>query len=106
MRKYVTKNQFYPHLLILCEAVMEWLQKLTFSQFCSIMGIDKSELVFVVLWELTGKLVFIMDSRFRWNDTNTIIVIPAKAGIHPMQDSFPRYLPKSRICLRNLFTLT
>ena len=68
MRKYVTKNQFYPHLLILCEAVMEWLQKLTFSQFCSIMGIDKSELVFVVLWELTGKLVFIMDSRFHGND--------------------------------------
>jgi ATP-dependent DNA helicase RecG len=37
-----------------------------------------------------------MDSRFHGNDTNTIIVIPAKAGIHPMQDSFPRYLPKSR----------
>jgi hypothetical protein len=50
----------------------------------------------MVLWELTGKLVFIMDSRFHGNDTNTIIVIPAKAGIHPMQDSFPRYLPKSQ----------
>jgi transposase len=47
MRKYVTKNQFYPHLLILCEAVMQWLEKLPFSQFCSIMGIDESELVFV-----------------------------------------------------------
>jgi len=52
-------------------------------------------LIILVLWELTGKLVFIMDSRFHGNDTNTIIVIPAKAGIHPMQDSFPRYLPKS-----------
>jgi hypothetical protein len=40
-----------------------------------------------------------MDSRFHGNDTNTIIVIPAKAGIHPMQDSFPRYLPKSHILL-------
>ena len=47
MRKYVTKNQFYSHLLILCEAVMEWLEKLPFSQFCSIMGIDENELVFV-----------------------------------------------------------
>jgi hypothetical protein len=37
-----------------------------------------------------------MDSRFHGNDTNAIIVIPAKAGIHPTQDSFPRYLPKSR----------
>jgi hypothetical protein len=37
-----------------------------------------------------------MDSRFHGNDTNAIIVIPAKAGIHPMQDSFPRYLPKSQ----------
>jgi hypothetical protein len=26
---------------------MEWLEKLPFSQFCSIMGIDESELVFV-----------------------------------------------------------
>jgi hypothetical protein len=40
-----------------------------------------------------------MDSRFHGNDTNTIIVIPAKAGIHPMQDSFPRYLPKSHFSL-------
>jgi hypothetical protein len=47
MRKYVTKNRFYPHLSILCEAVVEWLQKLPFSQFCSLMGIDENELIFV-----------------------------------------------------------
>ena len=47
MRKYVTKNQFYSHLRILCEAVIEWLEKLSFSQFCSLMGIDENELVFV-----------------------------------------------------------
>ena len=40
--------------------------------------------------------MFIMDSRFHGNDTNVIVVIPAKAGIHPMQESFPRYLPKSQ----------
>jgi hypothetical protein len=31
-----------------------------------------------------GKLAFTMDSRFHGNDANTIIVIPAKAGIHPI----------------------
>jgi hypothetical protein len=44
----------------------------------------------MVLWELTGKLVFIMDSRFHGN------VIPAKAGTHLTQDSFPRNIPKSQ----------
>jgi len=47
LRKYVTKNQFYQHLIALCEAVVEWLEKLPFSQFCSLMGIDENELVFV-----------------------------------------------------------
>jgi hypothetical protein len=46
MRKYVTKNQFYPYLIALCEAVVEWLEKLPFSQFCSLMGIDENELAF------------------------------------------------------------
>ena len=46
MRKYVTKNQFYPYLIAQCEAVVEWLEKLPFSQFCSLMGIDENELVF------------------------------------------------------------
>ena len=56
----------------------------------------------LALWELMGKLMFIMDSRFHGNDTNVIVVIPAKAGIHPMQDSFPRYLPKSQFSLPSL----
>ena len=43
--------------------------------------------------------MFIMDSRFHGNDTNVIVVIPAKAGIHPMQESFPGYLPKSQFYL-------
>ena len=37
----------------------------------------------MALWELMGKLVFIMGSRFHRNDTNAIVVIPEKAGIHP-----------------------
>ena len=49
--------------------------------------------------------MFIMDSRFHGNDTNAIIVIPAKAGIHPMQDSFPRYLPKSHSFQLNIGVL-
>jgi hypothetical protein len=36
-----------------------------------------------------------VNSRFHWNDTNITVVIPAKAGIHPMQESFPRNLPKN-----------
>jgi transposase len=47
MRKHMTKNQFYQCLKALCEAVVEWLDKLPFSQFCSLMGIDENELVFV-----------------------------------------------------------
>ena len=35
-------------------------------------------LIFMTLWELMGKLVFIMDFRFHGNDTNVIVVIPAK----------------------------
>ncbi|MHA1938889.1 MAG: IS630 family transposase [Candidatus Thorarchaeota archaeon] len=47
MRKQMTKNQFYQCLKILCEAIVEWLEKLPFSQFCSLMGIDEDDLVFV-----------------------------------------------------------
>jgi len=31
----------------LCEAIVEWFEKLPFAQFCSLMGIDENELVFV-----------------------------------------------------------
>jgi hypothetical protein len=47
MREQMTRNQFYISLKALCEAVVEWLQRLPFAQFCSLMGIDEDELVFV-----------------------------------------------------------
>jgi hypothetical protein len=47
MREHMTRNQFYQCLKVLCEAVVEWLEKLPFSQFCSLMGIDETKLVFV-----------------------------------------------------------
>ena len=46
MRGQMTKNQFYPSLKALCEAVVDWLDKLPFSKFCSLLGIDESTLVF------------------------------------------------------------
>ena len=47
MRGQVTKNQFYKSLILLCEAVVEWLQRLPFHKFCSLMGIDQYDLSFV-----------------------------------------------------------
>jgi len=47
MRGQVTRNQFYQSLIAQCEAVVDWLTKLPFSQFCSIMGINESDLDFV-----------------------------------------------------------
>lgn len=47
MRGQMTRNQFYQSLKELAEAVVEWLDKLPFKQFCSIMGIDEQLLVFV-----------------------------------------------------------
>ena len=47
MRKHMTRNQFYLSLKALCEAIVEWLEKLPFAQFCSLMGIDENDLVFV-----------------------------------------------------------
>ena len=34
-------------LKTLCEAIVDWFEKLPFSQFCSLMGIDESTLEFV-----------------------------------------------------------
>lgn len=34
-------------LILQCEAVIEWLKKLSFAQFCSIMGINENDLIFV-----------------------------------------------------------
>ena len=47
MRGQMTKNYFYDSLKELAEAVVEWLEKLPFSQFCSLMGIDEAQLIFV-----------------------------------------------------------
>ncbi len=47
MRGQMTKNHFYEDLKVLCEAVVDWLTKLPFSQFCSLIGIDESTLIFV-----------------------------------------------------------
>ena len=47
MRGQMTRNQFYLSLKALCEAIVEWFEKLTFAQFCSLMGIDENEFVFV-----------------------------------------------------------
>jgi hypothetical protein len=47
MRGQMTRNQFYQSLKELAEAVVDWLEKLPFSQFCSLMGIDEAQLVFV-----------------------------------------------------------
>ena len=46
--------------------------------------------------QLINRIGIIMDSRFHGNDTNVIIVISAKAGIHPMQESFPHKISKSQ----------
>lgn len=47
MRGQMTKNYFYQSLKELADAVVEWLEKLPFQQFCSLMGIDETQLGFV-----------------------------------------------------------
>ena len=47
MRGQMTKNHFYQSLKELAEAIVEWLEKLPLSKFCSIMGIDEAQFVFV-----------------------------------------------------------
>jgi transposase len=47
MRGQMTRNQLYDSLKELAEAIVEWLEKLPFSKFCSLMGIDEAQLVFV-----------------------------------------------------------
>jgi transposase len=45
MRRQVTKNQFYDNLTTLSEIVVNWLEKLPFSRFQSLMGLDE------VVWQ-------------------------------------------------------
>jgi len=47
MRSKVTRNHFYESLTAVALAAMQWLEKLPFGQFCSLMGIDETHLVFV-----------------------------------------------------------
>jgi transposase len=47
MRGQMTRNQFYQSLKELAEAVVEWLEKLSFATFCSLIGIDEQSLVLV-----------------------------------------------------------
>lgn len=47
MRGQMTKNQFYESLTALAEAVVEWFEQLPFAKFCSLMGIDETQLAFV-----------------------------------------------------------
>lgn len=43
MRGQMTKNQFYGSLKELAEAIVEWLEKLPFSEFCSLMGLEEAQ---------------------------------------------------------------
>jgi hypothetical protein len=47
MRGHMTKNTFYDSLKELVEAVVEWLEHLPLSQFCSLMGIAEAQVQFV-----------------------------------------------------------
>lgn len=47
MRSQVTRNHFADSLTTLAEAVVRWLENLPFARFCSLMGLDESQLQFV-----------------------------------------------------------
>lgn len=47
MRGQVTRNHFFESLVAEAEAVVNWLNKLPFDRFCSLMGLDESQLHFV-----------------------------------------------------------
>ena len=47
MRAQMTRDQFYQSLKEQAEAIVEWLEKLPFSQFCSLMGSDETQRIFV-----------------------------------------------------------
>ena len=47
MRGQLTKNQFYPSLTELAQAVVEWFETFPISRFCSLMGVDETPLIFV-----------------------------------------------------------
>ena len=41
MRGQITRNQFYQNIENLCQVAVDWFEKLPFSKFCSLMGIDE-----------------------------------------------------------------
>ena len=47
MRGQMTRNHFYQSLDAQCVAIVSWLECLPFSRFCSLMGVDESQLEFV-----------------------------------------------------------
>ena len=47
MRGQMTKNVFYENLTSLAEAVVDWFEKLPFSRFCSLLGLDDTAYSFV-----------------------------------------------------------
>jgi hypothetical protein len=47
MRGQITRNQFYQSLDDLCQVIVEWFEKVPFKQFCSLIGINENELLFV-----------------------------------------------------------
>lgn len=47
MRNQVLRNRFFESLPAVAEAVVHWLEVLPFAHFCSLMGLDESELAFV-----------------------------------------------------------
>lgn len=48
MRGEMTRNQFYESLPAQCRAIVDWLETLSFSQFCSLMGVEEAELRFMI----------------------------------------------------------
>ncbi len=47
MRSNVTRNRFHDSLAAVAEAVVQWLDSWPLAQFCSLMGVDEEQLVFV-----------------------------------------------------------
>jgi transposase len=47
MRGQITKNHFYDSLTTLAETVVNWFDRLPFSRFCSLMGLNETEIIFV-----------------------------------------------------------
>lgn len=47
LRNQITRTRFYESLVALVKTAVEWLERLPYPQFCSLMGIDDSQLVIV-----------------------------------------------------------